>query len=143
MEDPVGGEVIGSRPISHVLDYLFTSASTCLLAVLPTKLEKPSKSRSQCSVKVLPSAHFFFGALRIAFLASVFYFLDGAKQVRHISPYLHIMNDISYHKKIITPAAIISLLVYTTNGGHTIAIVYLQLYTQMPIWTYHHIGYNK
>ena len=71
-EDPVGGEVIGG--ISHVLEYLFILASSWLVSCLPIQsLEKLSKSRSQCSVKVLVSAP-FFGALRIAFLTSVFYF---------------------------------------------------------------------
>ncbi len=72
LEDPVGGEVIGG--ISHVLEYLFTLASTWLVSCLPIQsLEKPSKTRSQCSVKVFASAH-FLGALNIAFLTSVFYF---------------------------------------------------------------------
>ena len=64
LEDPVGGEVIGG--ISHVhdvLQYLFTLASTWLVScLLIQSLEKLSKSLSQCSAKVLASAHFFWSA---------------------------------------------------------------------------------
>ncbi len=57
LEDPVGGKVIGG--ISHVLEYLFTLASTWLVSCLQIQSwEKLSKRRSQCSVNVLASAHF-------------------------------------------------------------------------------------
>ncbi len=122
LEDPVGGEVFGG--ISHVLEYLFTLASTWPVSCLQIQsLEKLSKSRSQCSVKLLASAHFFWSAQN-RFSDVSLLLLKGAKQVRPLicgrSPHFSAGNEIYFITKVPTPRNILSdntklLILYTKN----------------------------